>query len=551
MMLQKKPWSLIVVLMALMVTMAACSSYSSNGNGKNGKETGGSKKEQVLNLTANDIATLNSLGSYEAGSTVVMSNIFEGLYRLDEESKPVEGIAESHDVSDDQKKYTFHLRKNAKWSNGTPVTAHDFEYAWKKAVGAETLSPFSFLMAQIKNASAIQTPSDPLYNKPDKLGVKATDDYTLEVELDNPTPYFLSLVTIPVYYPQNKEFVEAQGDQYALGTDKIIYNGPFILNNWKQGTSWTYKKNPDYWDAKNVKLETINATVLKETSTAVNMYEAGQLDAVGVTAEFVDQYKSSDEFSTHLDSTIYFIRMNQQNKNLANVNIRKALYIGWDKQGLEKILNDGSVPAGYVVPKEFVFDEEGNDFRSKYESFNKTDIDQAVEYWNKGLEELGVDKMTLEFLSYDAESTKTVAQYVKNQWEKNLPGLTININQQPNKQKLELETKQEYELTYSGWVPIYQDAITLLEIFHSENAYNWMNFSNPKVDALIDSSYSEADTKKRWNNLQEAEKIILEDLAGVSPMFQNGTAILQKPYVKGIARHTYGTGVSYKWAYIE
>ncbi len=550
-MLQKKPWSLIVVLMALMVTMAACSSYSSNGNGKNGKETGGSKKEQVLNLTANDIATLNSLGSYEAGSTVVMSNIFEGLYRLDEESKPVEGIAESHDVSDDQKKYTFHLRKNAKWSNGTPVTAHDFEYAWKKAVGAETLSPFSFLMAQIKNASAIQTPSDPLYNKPDKLGVKATDDYTLEVELDNPTPYFLSLVTIPVYYPQNKEFVEAQGDQYALGTDKIIYNGPFILNNWKQGTSWTYKKNPDYWDAKNVKLETINATVLKETSTAVNMYEAGQLDAVGVTAEFVDQYKSSDEFSTHLDSTIYFIRMNQQNKNLANVNIRKALYIGWDKQGLEKILNDGSVPAGYVVPKEFVFDEEGNDFRSKYESFNKTDIDQAVEYWNKGLEELGVDKMTLEFLSYDAESTKTVAQYVKNQWEKNLPGLTININQQPNKQKLELETKQEYELTYSGWVPIYQDAITLLEIFHSENAYNWMNFSNPKVDALIDSSYSEADTKKRWNNLQEAEKIILEDLAGVSPMFQNGTAILQKPYVKGIARHTYGTGVSYKWAYIE
>ena len=550
-MLRKKAWSLLVLLMALTVALAACSSDSSNGKEKNGKETDGSKKEQVLNLAANDIATLNSLGSYEAGSSVVMSNIFEGLYRLDEESKPVEGIAESHDVSDDQKKYTFHLRKDAKWSNGTPVTAHDFEYAWKKALGAETLSPFSYLMGPIKNAYAIQTPNDPLYNKPDELGVKATDEYTLEVELDNPTPYFLSLVTIPVYYPQNKDFVEAQGDQYALGTDKMIYNGPFILDNWKQGASWTYKKNPDYWDAKNVKLETINATVLKETSTAVNMYEAGQLDTVGVTAEFVDQYKSSEEFSTYLDSTIYFIRMNQQNKNLANVNIRKALDFGWDKQGLEKILNNGSVPAGYVVPKEFAFDEEGKDFRSKYESFNQPDIDQAVEYWNKGLEELGTDKMTLELLSYDAESTKTIAQYVKNQLEKNLPGLTININQQPSKQKLDLETKQEYDLSYSGWAPDYQDAISFVEIFHSANPYNWMNFSNPEVDTLIDSSYAEADSKKRWNNLQEAEKIILEDLAGVSPMFQSGAAMLQKPYVKGIARHPYGTGASYKWAYIE
>lgn len=555
MIFKKKALSYFLLLAALMFALVGCQKESTDGEsptpGDKGKDTDTPAVEQVINVSSNDIATLNTLGSFDQPSSIVMNNIFEGLYRLDPENQPIPGMAESHEVTDDQKTYTFHLRQDAKWSNGTPVTAHDFTYAWKKAMKSDTLSPYSYLMAPIKNANAVQNPSDPLYDQVDEIGVKATDDYTLVVELENPTSYFLSLLTTPAFFPQNQEFVEAQGDQYALSVENLIYNGPFVLENWKQGASYTYKKNADYWDAANVKIETINANIIKETSTAVNMYEAGELDYIGLTAEFVDQYAADPGFSTYLDSTIYFIRMNQRNEYLANANIRKALDLGWNKKDLETILNNGSIAAGYVVPAEFAFDTNGNDFRSKYSTFNPTDLDKAVEYWNKGLEELGVDSITLELLNYDSETNKTIAQYVKNQLEKNLPGLTLNINQQPSKQKLDLEASQDYDLSYSGWAPDYQDAISFVEIFHSGNPYNWMDFANEEVDRLIDNAYTEADAAKRWSDLQEAERIILEELAGVSPMYQTGATTLTKPNVKGIARHPYGAFLSFQWTYVE
>ncbi|WP_042353767.1 peptide ABC transporter substrate-binding protein [Bacillus rubiinfantis] len=549
--------SIFIIIMVLISSfLSGCYGGEGKKTSTEGKSEGAAEKkiEQVLNLAeGGEIPTLNTLGLFDALSSRTMNNIFEGLYRLDEKSKPIPGMAEKYDVSEDGKVYTFHIRNNAKWSNGTAVTARDFEFAWKRALHPDTISPYGYLFNDIKNAAAIQDKDNDLYGKVDELGIKAVDDHTFQVELDHAIPYFVSLITYPVFFPQNKEFVESQGDKFALEADNLIYNGPFILDSWEHEAGWVYKKNSSYWDATTVKLEKINVKVVKEIATKVNLYEAGQIDLTEISSEYVDQFKNSSDYSTLLKPEVFFIRMNQENKFLANVNIRKAIDMGWDKNAAaESLLNNGSVPAYYLVPREFGFDEDGKDFRSKYPGFNEEGIEKAKEYWEKGLKELGVKGMELEFLSYDSEDRKKVSEYFKNQLEKNLPGMKIKINQQPNKQKLELESNQHYDLTYSGWGPDFQDPITFIDLYLSGGPNNWSSYSNKEFDRLVKAAKNDpSNLKVRWGNMQEAERILIEEDAAISPMYQSGLAQLQKPYVKGYVYHPFGVFASYKWTSIE
>ncbi|KZN98204.1 peptide ABC transporter substrate-binding protein [Bacillus badius] len=548
----------IMITGMLLIGSVLSGCYGGESKGVDEAEGTGTANEknsqQVLNLAeGGDLPTLNTLGLFDTLSSKTMNNIFEGLYRLDKSHEPVAGVAEKHEVSKDGKTYTFHLRSDAKWSNGTAVTAQDFEYAWKKAIHPDTLSMYAYLFNDMKNAAAIQDSKSELYGKVDELGIQAVDEHTLQVELENPVPYFLSLVTYPVFYPQNKEFTEKQGEKYALEAENLLYNGPFVLKSWEHEAGWIYEKNPDYWDADAVKLEKINVKVVKDVATRVNLYNTGQIDSTDLTSEFVDQYKDSPEYSTLLKPEVFFIRMNQKNKNLSNVNIRKAIDMGWDKKGAaEKLLNNGSIPAHYLVPKDFTFDEGKKDFRAKYEGFNTEGVEKAQEHWQKGLKELGVKNLKLELLSYDSEDRKKISEYVKNQLEKNLPGLTVNINQQPNKQKLALESSLQYDLSYSGWTPDFQDPITFIDLYVSDGPYNWSNFSNKKFDQLVMKAKADpSDLKERWRNLQEAEKILIEEEAAISPMYQSGSAQLRKQYVKGYIAHPFGVGASYKWVEIK
>ena len=515
-------------------------------------DSGKTELAQELNLTAGgDLATMNTLGAYDGGAVVVLNSVFEGLHRIGPDNTIVPGIAESYELSEDNKTYTFKLREDAVWSDGTPVTAHDFVYSWRKAIHPDTAAYFGYLMLDIKNAAKIQNPDDELYGKAEELGIKAADDYTFVVELEYPVPYFIGLTATSVFFPQNKEFVEAQGENYALDVDSMIYNGPFVLDTWKQGEGWTMKKNETYWDADTVKLTTINQKIVKETSTAINLYETGEIDVVGLSSEYVDQYKNSKEYSTSEQPTIYFFRMNHANEYLKNENIRKAIDMGWNKQNMaDLLLNNGSIPAYYLVPSGFVNGPDGKDYRKSSGNYNVTDIEKAKEYWNKGLEELGVDRVTLDLLSYDGEMSKTLVEYIKNQLETNLPGLTIEINIQPSKQKLELEASVSFDLDYGGWAPDYQDPITFLEIFTSDSYYNQSNYKNEAYDELITKARQTQDQTERWNILIEAEKLLMES-ATIGPIYQAGSARLTKPYVKDLYRHPFGTDISFKWAYIE
>ncbi|WP_338651977.1 peptide ABC transporter substrate-binding protein [Lysinibacillus sp. Y5S-8] len=558
-MAKKTKW-LVVLLGLMLIVLVGCYGKENNtsGNTTNSNESdnastdeGDNTAAQELHLVATgDLTTMSSLGSVDALAVTAMNSVFEGLYRIGPENTPVPGMAESHEISEDGTVYTFKIRKDAVWSNGSPVTAHDFEYAWKRAINPETQAIYSYLMLDIKNAANVQTEEDPLYGKVEGIGIKALNDETLEVQLNAPIPYFISLTTYAPFFPLNEEFTESQGDQYALEAANMIYNGPFQMESWQHGQGWTFVKNESYWDKDTVKLTKITQKIVKDTATAVNLYEAGEIDTAELSSEYVAQYKDSPEYSTFLKPNTYFIRINHENQYLANQNIRKAIDLAWDKQGFaDVILQDGSIPAYYLVPQGLSTDDKGNDFRDGNGDMNKTDIELAKELWATGKKELGVDQVKLEFLTYDRAESKKAAEFIKNQLETNLEGLELTINMQPNKQKLALEGAVDFDLDYGGWGPDYQDPMTYIELFESTAYYNQSNYKNEKVDALIKQAKTTSDVTERWELMQQAEKLMMEDVA-FAPTFQKGLSRLTKPYVKNLYEHPFSADISYKWVEI-
>lgn len=558
-MAKKTKW-LFVLLALMLVVLVGCygKDNTTSGNTTNNNETDHASSDgedtiasQELHLVATgDLTTMSSLGSVDALAVTAMNSVFEGLYRIGPENTPIPGMAESHEVSEDGTVYTFKIRKDAVWSNGTAVSAHDFEYAWKRAINPETQAIYSYLMLDIKNAANVQTEEDPLYGKVEEIGIKAINDETLEVQLNAPIPYFISLTTYAPFFPLNKEFTESQGDQYALEAENMIYNGPFMMESWQHGQGWTFVKNESYWDKDTVKLTKITQKIVKDTATAVNLYEAGEIDTAELSSEYVAQYKDSPEYSTFLKPNTYFIRMNHENKYLSNLNIRKAIDMAWDKQGFaDVILQDGSIPAYYLVPQGLSTDDKGNDFRDGNGDMNKTNIELAKEAWATGLKELGVDQVKLEFLTYDRAESKKAAEFIKNQLETNLEGLELTINMQPNKQKLALEGAVDFDLDYGGWGPDYQDPMTYIELFESTAYYNQSNYKNEKVDALIKQAKTTSNVTERWELMQQAEKLMMEDVA-FAPTFQKGLSRLTKPYVKNLYEHPFSADISYKWVEI-
>lgn len=268
------------------------------------------KDDKTLNLsTTSDIPSLDVSKATDSESFQTMNSTMEGLTRIDENGKVQPGVAESWEVSEDGLTWTFKLRKNSTWSNGTPVTAKDFEYSWKRTLTPETASEYGYIMADIVGSSIDEIKA----NGVDGVGVKALDDYTLEVKLNRPVAYFAELMSFQVFFPQNQEFVESCGDAYGSAVDKQLYNGPFTLTTWKMEDQYSMTKNPNYWDAANVKLEKINTKVVKDTGAAINLYEAGQIDVVGLNSDYVDKYKDSKEFHTSEDGSVYILQVNGGN----------------------------------------------------------------------------------------------------------------------------------------------------------------------------------------------------------------------------------------------
>lgn len=556
----------VLTLITFALFLASCSSEEESGNfenaanegaGNNSDESGEGDElaeEQILRLAEKDeINSMDPAVAPDAVSHHTLNRVMSGLLIYDD-GKLVPEIAEDMpEVNDDKTEYTFELREDAEWSNGEPVIADDFVYAWQRAIDKdfETQYDYMFEAAHIKNASKITDEDDDLYGKTEELGVEAKDDHTLQVTLDQSTPekYFNSIMQFAPFFPLNEEFVEEQGDEYAEEPENILFNGAFVLEDWKHGEGWTLKKNEDYFNADDITLDEVDFKVVKDPNTELKLYENGEIDHTELKGENVAKYEDDDEFKEEEDSANLFWKLDQDNvPEFKNEKIRQAISLSIDRESMaDIILNDGSIPSNYFVPKDFAESPEGEDFHAEGSiadpnNYPNTDKEKAKQLWEEGKKEEGFDTLEVEFMTTDKEDASELADYYVDELEENLDGIEVDINKQPFNSYQDIASSGKAEIDGgSGWGPDYEDPMTFLELFTTDNSTNTFGISDKKYDELIEKAEDLGDEpEKRWEVLQEAEKHLIEQ-ALIVPIYQSGQAQLTKDYVDGYSFQLMGT----------
>lgn len=536
--------------LVLVTVLAACGKHNSQSSG-NGKYA----SSQVLNLSypsSLDSIDISNMSGY--GST---GNIFESLYRLGKNGSITPGLAKSTKVSKDGKTYTFTIR-NAKWSDGSKITAQDFVYSWKRTVTPATKSQYAYLFSGVKNADEIVAGK----KSPSTLGVKAQGEHTFIVTLDKPITYFNKLMTYPLFGPISEKAVKKWGNKYATKAQYMLYSGPFKLTGWTgTNNSWQFVKNNQYWDKKAVHLQKINYTVNESTTTTLNLFQEKKLDLTQLASEQVKNMKSSSDYTTYPYSITAFLVYNFQDSNatikkaLNNAKIRQAISLSINRKTLVKnVIGDASTVSKTFVPQDLVKDAKtGKDFADESTVKNSTSYNKALaqKLWKQGLKETGIKKLSIQLLASNDEPNKPISQYLKSALEKNLDGLTVNLSNIPSKVASSRAQSGDFDLYLSGWGADFNDPISHLQIMTNNSGYNYGKYNSSTYNALVNKAQNQDanDTSARWQDMINAEKTIMKD-QGITPLYQKVYSYLQNPKVKGIIHNTAGTQWNYKYAYI-
>ncbi|MGO2265206.1 MAG: peptide ABC transporter substrate-binding protein [Vagococcus salmoninarum] len=554
--MKKNIGRLTIITLTSLTILSACSQTEE----KEDKKSQGIS--QVINITSEaQISTMDPALAADTTSTLAMNQVYEGLYILGKDDEFVLGVAkEEPQISVDQTTYTFKLREDSKWSDGSAVTAQDFVYGWQKIVTPAVGSPNADVMVGvIKNAKEIyENGADPK-----TLGVTAIDEHTLKVQLERPVPYLKSLLTFAIFHPKKEAFITEQGDDYATTSENILYNGPFVLSNWDvSADQWTYTPNQEYWDKDVVKLETANVQVIKTPSTAVNLFESGEVDVVNkLSSEFAKNYKDNESFLPVEQYVTFFLKLNSERNGketpLANQDLRKAIAQSFDKEAfVTNILGDGSTATNHLIPKGQTKDPvSGDDFTkvaSQEHEYLTYDPQSAKASLTLAKKELG-DAINLEFLTDDTEIAKMSAEFFANQIESNLPGVKISIVQVPFTVRVERDQKKDYDIELSGWGTDYRDPLTVMRIFVSNNSSGGITYSSDTYDQLINDSRTKdaGDIEKRFANFLQAENELINVDSVIAPIYNRSLAILANQGIKDMYWHPFGSTYSLKWAYVE
>ena len=515
--------------------------------------TGEGSGEDLNVMLETPVESLDPQQATDGTSFEVIADYTDGLMQMDADGQAVNAIAESVDVSDDGLTYTFHLRADANWSNGEPVTANDFVFAWQRAVDPEIASEYSYMLSDIGQIVNAQEIIDGAKDK-SELGVTAVDDKTLEVKLNVPVSYFLSLMYFPTFYPVNQAFYESVGDTFATSPETTLSNGAFVLDDYQPAaTAIHLTKNADYYNADSVKLAGLNYQVIQDSQQALMSYQNGDLDTTLVNGEQVDQVKDDPAFQAIGAGYMWYISPNIQDvKELANLNIRYAITMALNREAITTdVLKDGSAPTFTAVPMDFAAGPDGSDFsadQTKFSDVCKYDAAAAADYWAKGLEELGITELTLTMIHDADDAPIKVAQVVKEQLETTLPGLTVELQQMPKKERVQRMQEGEFELGLTRWGPDYADPMTYLGMWVTNNSNNYGFWSNAEYDKIIDectTGETAMDATARWAALYDAEKIVMDE-AVIFPLYTQCNAELISTDVSGIEFHPVALNRVYK-----
>ena len=534
----KKIFSLILAMTLSTTLFIGCS-----GNEKSKTDgntiTNEVKQEIVYNLGA-DPQTIDPLLNTAIDGSNVIVNAFECLMVLNENNEAVPGAAESYEVSDDGLVYTFKLRKDGKWSDGEPVTANDFYYAWMRGLNKETAAEYCYQFFYIKNG-------EKYYNgeaTADEVGLKVLDDYTLEITLEAPTAYYPQLLAHQTYSPVREDIVTANPDTWANSPDTYIGNGPFKLVRWDMKDQLVFEKNDNYWDADNVKLEKITYKLVTDETTAYSELKAGNFDVVNsVPTNEIEPGKNDGLVKIFPKLGTYFFAINvgkqdsmsENVKNaLSNKLVRKALALAIDRQEIIDNVGKADQVAAYSFVPLGITTSDGNEFSSK-EYYDPSDMDGNIEKAKELLKEAGYENgeglPTIELMYNTEGAHKDVCQIV----QENLAKIGVNVELTNQEWAVFLSTRQngEYQIARHGWIGDYSDPMTFLDMWVTGGGNNDCGFSNSEYDSLIAEAKVETDTKKREELLRQAEDILMDEMP-VIPVYFYTTVMAWNDDVEGV-----------------
>lgn len=531
---------------ATLSVLAAC------GNG--GSKSSSSDTSTINWYTPTEILTLDISKNTDRYSAMAIGNAGSNLLRVDENGKNQPDLAEKVEVSEDGKTFTATLRDGIKWSDGSDITAEDFVYTWRRMVDPATASEYAYLVsdAHVLNADEVIAGEKPV----EELGVKA-DGNKVIFTLSTPAPQFESLLTFSNFVPQKESFVKEAGEDYGTSSDKMLYSGPFVVEDWN-GTSGSFKlvKNDNYWDAANVKTETVNVQTVKKPDTAVQMYKQGELDFANIsqTSAIYNANKNNEDVIDIAEARADYLVYNETGsvKALTNQKIREALNLATDREGLVKAAADtGTNPATAFVPKGLATLTDGtdlNEFVSQPYTFDK---EKAAQLFKEGLAELGVDSLTLTITAdSDNPIKKAATDYIKELWETTLPGLTVEEKFVTFKQRLEDTKNQNFEVAFVSWGGDYPEGSTFYGLFQSGSAYNYGKVNSPEFDAAYEKALTTdaLDKDAGAADYKAAEQALYEG-SHYNPLYNLSNKGLQNPNIKGLARNSTGLDVDFTYAY--
>jgi len=515
--------------LALLLSVPGCS-----GGGADAARPGA----KVLRIAmSEEPPQLDSTRATDQVSIFVLGHVMEGLTRYGRAGEIVPGVAERWELGD--RKAVFHLRERARWSDGPPVTAHDFVFAWRTAVDPKTASEYAFILYPVKNAEAIASGKLPA----GALGVRARDDRTLEVEFERPTGHFLALTAFATYLPLREDFYRARPGRYAADAPDLLSNGPFVLSRWVHGASLTFEKNPRYWDEESVTLDRIEVPyITPDANTVYSLFKDGKIDSTGLGRDQLP-LAQADRFRMRAFSTgsAFYMEFNHRpGKPTANLHLRRAIRLVFHPgEFVSKVLGvPGTLPGTRLIPR-WVRGVAEPFVREHPLDPVRPDLVAAKAELALARKELGGTLPPLLWLTGEGAGASREAEYVQYLLSSRL-GLTLKIDKQTFKQRLAKMTSGEFDVVSAGWGPDYADPMTFADLFASWNENNRGRWRNARYDALIREAQGTVDPARRMDAMAEAERILLDEVA-ILPTSEGGAVYVLSPRVTGVVRHMVGT----------
>ncbi|GBG93760.1 oligopeptide ABC transporter substrate-binding protein [Ligilactobacillus salitolerans] len=528
----------VILLGGVVLLLAGC--------GKQDQGKAATQNKTLNVMLPSEPMTADPNKSTDTNSSSMIRQVMEGLYAFDQNNqKIVPGVATKVvKPTNDGKRYTIPLKHDAKWADGTPVTAQDFVYAFRRIADPKTNAQNVSAYENVQNFTAVQSGKLP----GSRLGIKALDKHTVQINLARKTPWFNYLAAI-AFYPLQKATVEKYGSKYGTSSAKVMTNGAYRLKNWNgTSTSWNYVKDPNYWGAKKVKIKNIKVKVTKEQNTAVNLFKTNKLQEATLTGQYVKGNANNPQMRKHLLNRMNYLYFNAKDQSVASEDLRQAFsYVINRKTITKNVLGDGSEPALSMIPrgnqKEPVT---GKDMAAEIGNLVPTDVKQAKVYWNKYLKEQGKKNVTLDLMIDDTDEDKHIGDYIQSVAEKDFKGLNVTVTSLPHAQHINREFANKFQISLLGWTSDWGDAADFLNLAAGGNTVNFSNWTDQKYDSDLTKA-QQTDGQARYQALKSADQRLME-VKGVVPLYQPAEGKLAAKGVGGL-KYSLFNGAQYKNAY--